>query len=74
MHKEMNSVKGGNRAMMAFWAEAGLVGPIQLMNLDNAAAASAGTSAAKKRAEEISQAGAVKAISLAGAIFHHKDD
>ncbi|KAI0066539.1 hypothetical protein BV25DRAFT_1868215 [Artomyces pyxidatus] len=74
MHKEMNSVKGGNKRMVAFWLQAGLVPPIKLMNRDNAAAASGGTSAAQSRAAEVSEGGGVKVTSLAGAIFNHKDD
>jgi hypothetical protein len=71
MHKELNSCKGGNSQMMAMWSKAGLVGPVKLMNRDNAAA---GPSAARIRAAEVSGAGGVKATSLAGAIFNHKDD
>ncbi|OBZ67070.1 hypothetical protein A0H81_13053 [Grifola frondosa] len=75
MHKELNSVKGGNTKMVTFWEAAGLTGPIKLMNHDNAAAAAfGGSSAAQSRAEEVSVGGAVKTTSLAGAIFHHKDD
>ncbi|KAI0055922.1 hypothetical protein BV25DRAFT_1842639 [Artomyces pyxidatus] len=74
MHKELNTVKGGNAAMMAYWEKNGLRGPILLMNKDNDAAAQAGPSAAKDRAEDVSQAGAVKATILAGAVFRHKDD
>ena len=74
MHKEMNSVKGGNTAMMAYWSEEGLTGPIKLMNRDNAAAAAAGTSQAKDQANDVSQAGGVKLTSLAGAVFKNKDD
>ena len=74
MHKEMNSAKGGNSCMMGMWSKAGLVGPIKLMNRDNAAAAAGGSSTAKVRAAEVSGAGGVKATSLAGAIFNHKDD
>jgi hypothetical protein len=74
MHKEMNSVKGGNAAMMAYWEKEGLSGPVKLMNKDNAAAASGGSSAAKKRAGDVSQGGGVKAANLAGALFNHKDD
>ena len=74
MHKEMNSVKGGNAAMMAYWSKHNLKGPICLMNRNNAAAAAAGPSAAQEQAEEVSQCGAVKAASLAGGIFNHKDD
>jgi hypothetical protein len=74
MHKELNSNKGGNTAMMAWWAANGLVGPIKLMNRDNARAAADGSSAAAQLASNISTAGGVKAASIAGAIFNHKDD
>ncbi|GLB36791.1 hypothetical protein LshimejAT787_0310830 [Lyophyllum shimeji] len=74
MHKELNSVKGGNVRMIAWWAENNITGPIKLMNRDNAAASRIGDSAAKTRAAEVSQAGGVKLTSLAGAIFKHKDD
>lgn len=74
MHKELNSVKGGNTKLMASWAEAGIPGPVLLMNRDNAAAAAGEASTAKTRAVNLAQGGAVKASSLAGAIFHHKDD
>lgn len=61
--------------MMKSWDEAGLPGPIKLMNRDNAAAAGIdGMSRAKQRALEVSGAGGVKATSLAGAILNHKDD
>ncbi|KAF7966578.1 hypothetical protein HWV62_37835 [Athelia sp. TMB] len=75
MHKEMNSVKGGNAAMVAFWPEAGIPGPMKLLNRDNAAAANlAGeNSDARKRAMDVSQAGGVKLTSLAGHIFANKD-
>jgi hypothetical protein len=74
MHKEMNSVKGGNAAMVAFWETNGLQPPIKLYNRDNEAAALAGPSSAQIRANEVTQAGAVKTTSIAGAIFKHKDD
>ncbi|KAF8587696.1 hypothetical protein K439DRAFT_1614130 [Ramaria rubella] len=59
MHKELNTVKGGNSRMMKWWEDHGVPGPIKLMNQDNAAAA---------------HGGAIKATSLAGAVFRHKDD
>jgi hypothetical protein len=37
MHKELNSVKGGNKGMMAWWKENNIPGPILLANRDNAA-------------------------------------
>jgi hypothetical protein len=74
MHKELNSVKGGNAPMMEFWKKACLTGPVPLMNRDNAAAAMGGPSNARTRADNVTQAGAVKVASLAGALFNHKDD
>jgi hypothetical protein len=69
----MNSVKGGNARMMAFWDDAGIVGPMKLFNQDNAAAAALGGSAAHQQAGDNSQAGDVKLTSLAGAVFANKD-
>lgn len=74
MHKEMNSVKGGNAAMAAWWEEAGLRGPMKLMNKANAAAAATGAGQARDQAVDASQSGGVKLTSLAGAVFRHKDD
>jgi len=36
-HKDLNTVKGGNVAMMAWWLENDIEGPILLANKDNAA-------------------------------------
>ncbi|KIM83529.1 hypothetical protein PILCRDRAFT_87981 [Piloderma croceum F 1598] len=68
MHKELNSMKGGNASLMAFWKKDGIQGPMPLMNHDNVAAFALGSSAAKSRAENITQAGSVKTISLAGVL------
>ena len=38
MHKELNSVKGGNSAMMLYWTANNVPGPTLLANKDNAAA------------------------------------
>jgi hypothetical protein len=73
MHKEMNSVKGGTARMMAFWEKAGLTPLIKLMNCDNTAAATLGGPDARERAGTVSQGGAVKLTSLAGAVFSNKD-
>jgi hypothetical protein len=73
MHKEMNSIKGGNAWMMVFWEAAGLIGPIKLVNHDSAAAAAIRGSTAQKRATDVSQAGGVKLTSLAGAVPMNKD-
>ncbi|KAE9401716.1 hypothetical protein BT96DRAFT_817577 [Gymnopus androsaceus JB14] len=76
MHKEMNSVKGGNTAMMQYWLENNLTPPISLPNKDNAATLklTPKDSDAQSRAKKITQCGGVKAARLAGAIFNHKDD
>lgn len=59
--------------MMAWWGKNKVIGPIKLMNRDNAAAAIMGGIAATQ-ATEVSQGGEVKLTSLAGALFNHKDD
>ena len=64
----MNSVKGGAQAMAKYWKAAGLVGPIKLMNRDNAA------TAAQTHALEVSTGGAVRLTLLVGMLLHHKDD
>ena len=75
MHKEMNTVKGGNAQMMAWWLENKLEGPIKLHNQDNVVVVTLGINgdAAHDRAIEVSQAGGVKLRSLAGAVFANKD-
>ena len=60
--------------MTAWWAESGLTGPVKLMNRDNTAAATTGSSAARQHAINVSGAGGVKATTLAGAIFNNKDN
>jgi hypothetical protein len=80
MHKELNSVKGGNSTMMAWWEANNRPPPILLANRDNAStlrnisSTSDTSTAAEQRAFETSTRGGVKACSLAGAIFNHKDD
>ncbi|KIJ34068.1 hypothetical protein M422DRAFT_263860 [Sphaerobolus stellatus SS14] len=69
MHKELNTVKGGYTAMSKHWEMIGIDGPIMLPNKDAAAAITGGV-----EPEKPSQGGAVKATSLAGGIFNHKDD
>lgn len=44
MHKELNSVKGGNMEMVTYWEAAGMQGPMLLMNEGDGAAASHGPS------------------------------
>ncbi|KIK35064.1 hypothetical protein CY34DRAFT_26709 [Suillus luteus UH-Slu-Lm8-n1] len=74
MHKELNAAKGGNTRMRAWWEQNGVDGPVLLMNKDNAAAASAGSSVAKDRAVQVSTGGGQKTLDLAGSVFRHKDD
>jgi hypothetical protein len=74
MYKEMNATKGGNAEIQAYWHSAEAEPPKLLRNRDNAAAANLGGVAAWKRANDISQGGGVKTMSLAGAIFNNKDD
>ncbi|KAJ2971055.1 hypothetical protein NUW54_g12592 [Trametes sanguinea] len=73
MHKELNTVKGGYASLERFWVDAGLDGPVLLMNRDNDAAARAGGVAGRNAAEK-SRGGAIKLTDLAGALFRHKDD
>ena len=72
MHKELNSVKGGKAGMDAYWDIAD-IRPLKLMNRDNSVAAQEVSTVAAKRAELVSESGAIKLTSLAGAIFVHKD-
>lgn len=80
MHKDMNASKGGASAMLTFWKEnKQLPQPTTLFNKDNDAAVyfastSVETSLAEQRAVSVSEAGAIKLCSLAGAAFNHKDD
>jgi hypothetical protein len=79
MHKDLNSVKGGNAAMVAWWEENDVVGPMLLANCDNAAVLQqAGNlddpTPAEQRAIDSSKCGGVKLASLAGSLFNNKDD
>ncbi|KAG1751721.1 hypothetical protein EDB19DRAFT_1893106 [Suillus lakei] len=65
MHKELNAAKGGNTRMRAWWEQNGVDGPVLLMNKDNVAVASAGSSVAKDRAVQ---------VSTGGSVFRHKDN
>lgn len=78
-HKNLNSVSGGNSAMMAWWAENDVTGPILLANRDNAIVlknirSGDDITPAEQHALEKTTCGGVKAGSIAGAIFNHKDD
>lgn len=79
-HKDMNAAKGGTLAMSRFWTQnMHLPQPATLFNKDNDATVSLANisedlSLAEQRAISISEAGAIKLCSLAGAAFNHKDD
>jgi hypothetical protein len=80
MHKEMNCFKGGCKTMAEVWGTMGILGPKRLFNCDNDAVARhllngiGASTSAKIQAIEAMECGAVKATSLAGTIFNHKDD
>ncbi|KAJ8454145.1 hypothetical protein ONZ45_g19419 [Pleurotus djamor] len=84
MHKEQNSFKGGNTAMMAGWKDLDTEPPIVLANKHNAAILqrlsnpasppSTNISEIELEALEKSTRGGAKAASIAGAIFNNKDD
>jgi hypothetical protein len=82
-HKDLNTVRGGNAAMMAWWKETGTIGPILLANRDNAAVlenkapdadSAIAATTVEQRALDNTTCGGVKVASIAGAIFNHKDD
>jgi hypothetical protein len=73
MHKELNSVKGGNVWMKKIWDVEGRQGPMKLLNRDNAAFAEKG-SEEREEVESKADGGGVKTTSLAGAIFRNQDD
>ena len=73
MDKEMNSVKGGNSALMAFWEAKGLMPPMKLYNKDNAAVAALGEPLIVQHASDVTSRGGIKLTSLAGAVFANKD-
>jgi hypothetical protein len=78
-HKDLNTVRGGNNSMMAWWKENNIPGPILLANRDNAAvlnAESAGDemTPAMERALQMTTRGGIKAAQLAGEILNNKDD
>ncbi|KAI9064676.1 hypothetical protein FKP32DRAFT_1611112 [Trametes sanguinea] len=82
MHKDLNSVKGGNAAMAAAWGELHTAPPILLANKENASTLREvdldDLTAAELCALESSTRGGIQLTSLAGAlfsnIFNHKDE
>jgi len=79
-HKDLNSVKGGNASMMAWWKQNKIEPPVLLANKHNAAALKDAipedeiATPAQQKALELSTRGAVKAAQIAGSILNHKDD
>ena len=78
-HKDLNTVRGGNSAMMSWWKLNGVTPPIALPNRDNAATMkdslqSDTATPSQKRAAKNTDSGGVKATELAGNIFNHKND
>ncbi|KDR81599.1 hypothetical protein GALMADRAFT_221466 [Galerina marginata CBS 339.88] len=78
MHKDLNCVKGGAKAMAEMWVRLKKTPPIILANKDNAAvlanlSSGAERNATEKRAEEVSKRGGVHATTLGGMIFKNKD-
>ncbi|KAL1732840.1 hypothetical protein EV714DRAFT_270463 [Schizophyllum commune] len=83
MHKDQNSFKGGNAAMMAAWEKYGLTPPIPLANKANAAVVRKAISPelgnrpltdGELAALEASTRGGAKTTALAGAIFNNHND
>ena len=84
MHKDQNSFKGGNDAMMKIWERLKLTPPMLLANKQNAAILRnvLDPSTPKDKAMddlelaafESSTRGGAKATAIAGAIFNNKDD
>jgi hypothetical protein len=81
MHKDLNTFKGGDKAMQVYWAKNNKTPPILLANKDNAALLatrnadmdSSGPTTAEKRAEEVSKRGGSHAALLGGMICRNKD-
>ncbi|KAI4293595.1 hypothetical protein K525DRAFT_275059 [Schizophyllum commune Loenen D] len=83
MHKDQNSFKGGNTAMMATWEKLGLSPPIPLANKANAAVVRKAVAPelgdrpltdVELAALESSTRGGAKTTALAGAIFNNHND
>ena len=78
-HKDLNTVRGGNASMMAWWKENNIPGPILLANKDNAAVLNADSTGdeitpAMERALQMTTRGGIKAAQLAGEILNNKND
>ncbi|KAF7970056.1 hypothetical protein HWV62_25298 [Athelia sp. TMB] len=80
MHKDLNAVKGGAKAMARAWFEIpGATPPVLLANKANDITLSNMSSDGprtepEKHALEVTTRGGIKAVSLAGAIFNNQND
>lgn len=85
MHKELNSIKGGNAALKLYWKSRNLHGPILLLNKDNLATLQAMADDPETDLDEeltvadicalsVTLSGGVKATTIVGALFNNKDD
>ena len=77
-HKNTNTVLGGHVAIMKWWEENNLPGPVLLANKDNTAVLrtldpDSEPTAAHEHALQSSTHGGIKATDIAGAIFRNKD-
>jgi hypothetical protein len=79
VHKDLNTVKGGDKAMQESWKDMNTAPPILLANKDNAAvlkrasALPGDRSPAEKQAAEVSKRGGSHATMLGGLICCNKD-
>src|SRR3984893_988226 len=79
-HKDLNTVRGGNMAMMAWWDENSIPGPVLLANRDNKAVLEDydpeldNALFAQDRALNMTSRGGVKTTKLAGDICNNKND
>ena len=82
-HKDLNTVKGGYAAIVAWWKRnPSITGPIKLPNRDNAAVLENAPGPTQPDAKtkdqqdafDKTESGGIKATQLAGALFNHKDD
>ena len=79
-HKDLNSVRGGNLAMTAWWLKNNVQPPVLLANRDNATILKEKeldgntVTAAQERALQMTAGGGVKTVQLAGEILNNKND
>ncbi|THU89887.1 hypothetical protein K435DRAFT_802407 [Dendrothele bispora CBS 962.96] len=72
MHKDQNSFKAGNTAMIALWEKQDIEGPVLLANKANATAKATLTED-KTAALEASTHGGAKMAAIAGVVFKNRD-